>query len=91
MLMEFFPSEYNLWYPFLNFTYLLLLLLIHLFILFLKIFKKMYLFIFGCGGSSLRHLGFLQLQWAGAADSSTFSGFRAEAPGVQAQYCGAQA
>ena len=37
MLMEFFPSEYNLWYPFLNFTYLLLL--IHLFILFfLKIF-----------------------------------------------------
>lgn len=91
MLMEFFPSEYNLWYPFLNFTYLLLLLLIHLFILFLKDFLKDVFIYFWLWWSSLLPLGFVQLQGAGAADCSNFSGFGAQAAGMQAQYCGAQA
>ena len=34
--------------------------------LYIYIYKFIYLFIFGCVGSSLRHMDFLQLRWAGA-------------------------
>ena len=83
---DFCSSEYNLWYPFLNF----IIILIHLFIFFKYFFKDVFIY-FCCGGSLLLHLGFLQLRRAGAPDCSSFPGFGAQAVGVRVQRCGARA